>query len=299
MPDERRTLPVLQPGSGPQAPPLFEKIAIIGLGLVGGSLALAARRAWPTSLVIGVDDNEVLEKAMIAHAIDVAADDLIVIGEADLVVLAAPVRENIALLERLADYIERPALVTDVGSTKRAIVEAARSLPPRFTFIGGHPLGGAARAGIEFARPDLFTGRPWIFTPDSDRTSTALERLFAFARALGATPRTLTPAGHDKLLAYVSHLPQLTASGLMQIIGEGAGEEGLSLSGRGLVDTTRLAASPAGIWRDICSTNADEIGAALDRLIERLLRIRRGLDSPETIEEFFDEANRWREKIPK
>src|SRR5215470_6102261 len=159
-------LPVIQPRSG--VPPIFEKIGIVGLGLVGGSIALAARGIWPKSLVIAVDNKDVLETAMRLHAIDVAADDLIVLAEADLVVLAAPVKQNIALLEELDEHVRVPAVVTDTGSTKRDIVAAARSLPPRFTFIGGHPLGGAAKGGLEHARPDLFAGRPWLLTPDAD-----------------------------------------------------------------------------------------------------------------------------------
>src|SRR5204862_1938107 len=144
-------------------------------------------------------------------AIDVAADDLIVLAEAYLVILAAPVRQNIALLADLDENVRRPAIVTDTGSTKRAIADAARLLPPRFTFVGGHPLGGAARGGLEHARPDLFTGRPWLLTPASDASGPAVEKLSSFARALGAVPRILTAGAHDRLLAYLSHLPQLTA----------------------------------------------------------------------------------------
>src|SRR5687767_2195653 len=136
-------LPVIQPTRRPEGqPPIFEKIGIVGLGLIGGSIALAARRLWPTALVIAVDRKDVLETAMRLHAIDVAADDLIVLAEADLVILAAPVRQNLALLDQLDAHVRPPAVVTDTGSTKRAMVEAARRLPPRFTFIGGHPLGG-------------------------------------------------------------------------------------------------------------------------------------------------------------
>src|SRR6186997_247948 len=162
-------LTVIQPGRPVERQaPVFQKIGIVGLGLIGGSIALAARELWPTSLVIGVDNKDVLETAMRLHAIDVAADDLVVLAEADLVILAAPVRQNLELLEQLDENVHVAAVVTDTGSTKRAIVEAARRLPPRFTFIGGHPLGGAAAAGLENARPDLFKNRPWLFTPDSD-----------------------------------------------------------------------------------------------------------------------------------
>jgi prephenate dehydrogenase len=285
-----------QPGS--TAAPVFDKIGIVGLGLIGGSIALAAREVWPKGLVIAVDDKDVLEKAMVRHAIDVAADDPVVLAEADLVVLAAPVRQNIAVLGELADHVRGPAIVTDVGSTKRATVEAAKALPPAFTFVGGHPLGGAARAGIDFARPDLFKGRPWIFTPVDDRAGPALERLFAFATALGAQPRTMSPDVHDRVFAFLSHLPQLTASALMQVVGEAVGEEGLALSGRGLADTTRLATSPAGIWRDICATNPDRIGEALDALIALLMKIRGGLEDPEVVDRVFAAANEWKARMP-
>src|SRR6202521_3833315 len=120
-------LPVIQPSRRREGqPPVFAKIGIVGLGLIGGSIALAAREIWPSSLVIGVDCKDVLETAMRLHAIDVAADDLVVLAEADVGMLAAPVRQNLGLLEQLDEYIRQPAVVTDTGSTKRAIVDAAR-----------------------------------------------------------------------------------------------------------------------------------------------------------------------------
>ncbi|MGH9311613.1 MAG: prephenate dehydrogenase [Vicinamibacterales bacterium] len=292
-----KSLPVVQPGS-PGHSPVFEKIAIVGLGLMGGSLALAAREVWPSALVIGVDEKDVLERAMVQHAIDVAADDLVVISEADLVVLAAPVEENISLLGRLDEFVPGQAVVTDLGSTKRAIVAAGRSLPKRFTFVGGHPLAGAARGGIEFARPDLFKGRPWIFTPDRDSTAQTIDRLFAFVSGVGAHPRAMDAEVHDRLLAFLSHLPQLTASALMRIVGEEAGDDGLSLAGRGLGDTTRLASSPARIWREVCATNADHIGDALDQLIKDLQTLRGDLTKGDAIERIFEAAAAWKARMP-
>src|SRR5438552_3116058 len=201
-------IPVIQPGRPRERQPLiFEKIGIVGLGLIGGSIALAARQIWPASLVIAVDNKGVLETAMRLHAVDVAADDPVVLAEADLIILAAPVRQNLMLLESLDEHVRQAAVVTDTGSTKRAIVERAKSLPGRFTFIGGHPLGGAAASGLEHARADLFTGRPWLFTPTGDAGGDALEKLVAFARAIGADPRILKAAAHDRLLAFLSHLP--------------------------------------------------------------------------------------------
>jgi prephenate dehydrogenase len=318
-----KEIPVIQPGALRQQgqAPIFSKIGIVGLGLIGGSIALRARELWPGALVIGVDNKDVLETAMRLHAIDVAADDLIVLAEADIVILAAPVKQNIALLAELDDNVRVPAVVTDTGSTKREILAAAASLPSRFTFIGGHPLAGAAQGGLEHARPDLFAGRPWIVTPlarsedralqplsgrasppqagrgrSSDRPENgdALEKLTDFITALGAVPKIIQAKAHDRLLAFLSHLPQLTASALMQVVGDAVGQEGLALAGRGLADTTRLASSPPDIWQDIAGTNADEIGPALDALIDLLQELRRDLPEGERLTEVFTEAARWR-----
>jgi prephenate dehydrogenase len=298
-----RELPVIQPGAQrqPGQPPIFQNIGIIGLGLIGGSIALRAREIWPASLVIAVDEKDVLETAMRLHAIDVAADDPIVLAEADIVILAAPVKQNIELLAELDSNVKQPAVVTDTGSTKREIVAAAAALPARFTFVGGHPLAGAARGGLEHARPDLFVGRPWLLTPGragggepSDASGPAVAKLTDFVRALGAEPRVITAAAHDRMLAFLSHLPQLTASALMQVVGDAVGQEGLALAGRGLADTTRLASSPPDIWKDIAATNADEIGPALDALIALLQDLRRDLPDGDRLEEVFADAARWR-----
>jgi prephenate dehydrogenase len=292
-----RQLPVLQPARDQGQAPIFQRVGIVGLGLIGGSIALAARQTWPAALVIGVDQKDVLERAMVLHAIDVAADDLVVLADADLVILAAPIQQNLEILHELPENVATAAVVTDTGSTKRAIVEASASLPERFTFIGGHPLGGAARSGIEHARADMFAGRPWLFTPASGHDPSAMEKLRAFATALGASPRILSPEDHDRLLAFISHLPQLTVSALMHVVGRAAGADGLSLSGRGLQDTTRLASSPAGIWKEVCATNADEIGSALDALIAVLQQLGRDLNTGTSIDEVFESANLWRETL--
>ena len=294
-------LPVIQPGELKRRTaqtPIFQKVGVVGLGLIGGSIALAAREIWPTSLVIGVDNKDVLETAMRLHAIDVAADDPIVLAEADLVILAAPVQQNIELLGMLDENVRQASVITDVGSTKRVMVDAARALPPRFRFVGGHPLGGAARGGLEHARSDLFNGRPWLLTPAREEDAgDAVEKLSSFVRALGAEPRLMDVATHDRLLAFLSHLPQLTASALMGVVGEAVGQDGLALSGRGLADTTRLASSPADIWKDIAATNADEIGPALDALIAVLQELRRDLPNGDTLVQVFNDAAYWRRTL--
>lgn len=295
-----RTLPILQPGLAAAAAPPFDRIGIAGLGLIGGSVALAARRLWPRALVVGVDRNEVLEAAQRLHAIDVAADDLGMLREVQLVVLAAPVEENIRLIDSLAEAVAGEAVITDVGSTKQAIMDAARALPPRLPFVGGHPLAGAARGGIAHASPNLFEGRPWILTPRAgadDREAAALARVEAFVQALGARPVVMSPADHDRLVAWISHLPQLAASALMAVVGDAVADEGLALAGRGLRDTTRLASSPAGVWADICRTNAAPVREALDALIARLEQLRDGLEDPTAIARIFEDAGRWRARL--
>ena len=279
--------------------PVFRRIAIVGLGLIGGSIAFGARRAWPSTHVVAIDREPVIREALSRRAIDAAAGDLASLGDADLIVLAAPVRQNIALLRRIAAHASSSAVITDVGGTKRTIVDAAATLPQPVTFVGGHPLGGGARGGFEFATASLFARRPWIFTPHNAAGTEAVNRLSAFVTGLGALPTTMTASEHDRLMALISHLPQLTATALMEVVGTAAAAAGLRMAGQGLVDTTRLASSPADVWRDICVTNADEISNALDLLIERLSEMRSDLQRAEVIDAVFNDAARWRAELMK
>jgi prephenate dehydrogenase len=291
------TPPVTAADVVPDDQPVFPRLAIVGCGLIGGSLALAARRRWPASLVIGVDRIDVLETALRLHAVDVGRDDLAIVAGADLIVLAAPVRQNIEILKRLGDHVPGRALVTDVGSTKVTTAEAAAVLPGRLRFIGGHPLAGAAAGGIDAARADLFTGRPWLLAADDTREDDDIRRLEAFVTGIGAIPRRIAPGTHDLLLAYLSHLPQLAASALMHVVGEHAGAEGLAMSGRGLRDTTRLAASPAAIWRDVTATNREHVAAALADLIAVLEAMRRDLGDGSSIDKVFESAASWKRTL--
>jgi prephenate dehydrogenase len=284
--------------------PIFQRIAIVGLGLIGGSIAFAARRTWPSSQVLAIDREAVLREGLSRRAIDAAASELSAVADADLVVLAAPVRQNLSLLREVASHVSERALITDVGGTKRAIVDAAARLPKKTVFVGGHPLGGGARGGFEFATAGLFNRRPWILTPadgspDLTTATTAVERLSAFVSGLGAVPTVMPAADHDRLMAFISHLPQLTVTALMEVVGTIAGASGLRLAGQGLIDTTRLASSPASVWRDICATNADEIARALDLLIERLSDLRGDLQREEIIDAVFDHAAHWRAELMK
>jgi prephenate dehydrogenase len=276
------------------------RLAIVGSGLIGGSIALAARRNLPDVRIVVVDsDRAVIDTALRINLADDGGDDLALAAGHDIVVLAAPVRQNVDLLTSLPDRVDGDLLVTDVGSTKAAIAAAARALPPRIRFIGGHPIAGAASGGIEAVRRDLFHGRPWVLTPqtqdDPQPTSPAdLARIEDFVTRLGAVPCRLSATEHDRLMAYVSHLPQLAISALMHVVGDRVLHEGLLLAGNGLRDSTRLASSPPGTWRDIASTNAPALEVALDDLIRALQRLRDDLGRGDELERVFGSAERWK-----
>ena len=278
----------------PSDEPIFARIAIVGVGLIGASLGLAVKHRWPSTLLIGVDRNDVIERATVAHIIDVGADDLGMVSGAELVVLAAPVAENERILPRFGDLISGEALITDVGGTKRTIVNRGRALPQRLHFVGGHPMAGAAAGGPEHARPDLFAGRPWILCPDSGIDA---QKLTTLITALGAVCVEMSAEEHDAVVAFLSHLPQLTASALMHVVGERTGPDRLSLAGPGLRDSTRLASSPAATWKDVCASNADNIGPAVDALIAALQSLRADLNRGEALERIFESARKWKERL--
>lgn len=284
------------PAPSPGVPP-FATVGIVGLGLLGGSIARAVREVWPAVRIHGVDRADVVRVACDAGAVDVAGEALDVLAGADLVVLAAPVRQNLRLLPEVFRRVSPDTLITDVGSTKRDIVEVAAGLPSRPVFVAGHPVAGAAVGGFENARGDLFRNRPWLFTPTAQTPDGAVAALSAFAAALGSTPGVMTLSEHDRVFAFVSHLPQLAVSALMAVAGNAVGADGLGLSGRGLLDSTRLASSPADIWRDVAAVNADQIGPALDAFIAALQSMRDDLQGGTRIADVFADAARWRDEL--
>ena len=277
---------------------VFPSVAIVGFGFMGGSLGLAIKRRWPQTRVAAVDEKPVLDTAIRIRAADVTGDSLTIAADASLVVLAAPVRANIAVLRELPGAVPGEAIVTDLGSTKAETVAAAATLPSRLQFVGGHPLAGAAAGGIAEAQADLFEGRPWFLTPSRTTNGRALASLRQFVEGIGAKPVELAAAEHDRIVAYLSHLPQLAVTALMHVVGEAVGETGLALAGRGLRDTTRLASSPAAIWRDIAATNPEQLKEALDAFIGVLEAFKAQAHSPDArFDEVFRSAARWKQKL--
>ena len=257
----------------------FRRVAVVGVGLLGGSIVKATLRRWPSIEIVQIEAGDSAQKA----------------ARADLVMLAAPVLANVGRLSELALHIDGDTIVTDVSSTKRVIVAAAGAVPG-LTFIGGHPMAGSARGGAANAQSDLFDGHPWILTPSAGQT-TPLQKLEEFVVGLGGVPHVMTPELHDRFVGAVSHLPQLSASALMHVVGKLAGDAGLELAGRGLHDSTRLAASPADIWKDVTATNHDVLRDALNVLIATLTEMRDGLEQGDAIENVFASARRWRDTL--
>jgi prephenate dehydrogenase len=246
-------------------------VAVIGLGLVGGSLARALTRARYT--VVGVDRPAVARRALRMGAVARAAATVErAVSAADLVVLAATPRANLRLLKRVARAAP-DVLVTDTGSVKGPIVRAAAALRVR-RFIGGHPMAGSERSGLAASDENLFRGRPWVLTPlrASARDMALLRRV---VRDAGARPVTMRPEEHDRTVAFLSHVPQLVAWALSDAARRDrvAGRR-LAVAGPGFRDMTRLARSPRRLWREILDENRDEVRTALGALSRELARSR-------------------------
>ncbi|HEV2022058.1 MAG TPA: prephenate dehydrogenase/arogenate dehydrogenase family protein [Terriglobales bacterium] len=278
----------------------IQQLTIIGTGLIGGSFALALKKRGFEVRVVGCDKEEVLARANKMKAIDAGiADPIEAIAGSDVVVLATPVGQIVDLIERIGPRLEPQALMTDVGSTKVEIMARARSVfgasAPR-RFLGGHPMAGREDSGIEHADANLFKDAPWLFTPQSgQKIADGLSGEFLkLVERVGAKRVLLDAERHDRLCAWVSHLPQMLSTALAAAIEEEFGDDAelKSVSGQALSDMTRLAASPYAMWRDIALTNTSNIEAALLKLEQKLAHLRENLRTAELREE-FDQARRF------
>ena len=254
------------------------QIAIIGTGLIGGSIGLSAKAADPTIRVRAFDvDPDIAARAVERGAADAAFTSARAAAEGcDIVFLAAPVGAIAGLSSDVSVALEPGAVLTDVGSTKSRVVDEVGSSVGAGTFIGGHPMAGSEEDGIDAARGDLFREAWWILTPTVEANTEAYRRLHAFVTTLGARVLALDPAGHDELMAVVSHLPHLTATALMGMAAERGRDEAslLALAAGGFRDVTRVAASNPEIWVDIVDENRDAIADALSHFAQRLEQVR-------------------------
>jgi prephenate dehydrogenase len=265
----------------------MKSVAIVGVGLMGGSFGLALRKAGFAGPIVGVSSALAMAAAIERGAVDRGVS-LQAAAECDLVYLAQPVGRIIDTLRHLDAWVRPETLVTDAGSTKEAIVDAASQFLKRCQFLGGHPMTGKATRGAAEADADLFVGRRYVLTPCArgELKTPAAAAFQEWLRGIGAVLLTMSPEAHDRAVAAASHLPQLLSTALAASLSDGA----LAVAGPGLADMTRLALSTFDIWRDIIATNADNIDKELSAYVQKLEEIRENLRSRD-LQRDFDMAN--------
>ncbi len=248
------------------------RLVVVGLGLIGGSIALAHRESEPDAELVGIDRADVIAlpgaAAAVEQRIDAADGDAVrvALSGASLVVLAMPVRE---IARQVADVLELADVVTDCGSTKRLIVEAASRSPRASRFVPGHPMAGAPEGGVQRARADLFQGRRWLLCPEASDPD-AVARVEELVRRIGAAPAHLAAFEHDRAVALMSHVPQLLASAMVVLAERG---HAAVAAGPAFARLTRGAGGPPSMWGDVFSSNADEVAGQLRALCRELERI--------------------------
>jgi prephenate dehydrogenase len=258
----------------------FTSVAVVGVGLIGGSFAAALKRLENPPRVTGIDTDPVgLEWALSHGLIDagslpdgLGAQEWLGPEGAELVVLATPASRVVEWIERLA-VVGYSGVVTDVASTKSSIITAAEQrLGNQAAFVGGHPMAGSERSGVEAADPDLFRGAYYVLTPSSSTDVDAYRRVHALVSEFGCRVISVDPSSHDEAVAIVSHVPHVAASALVDLAAGHAGENGelLRLAAGGFKDTTRVAAGSPDLWTGICLDNADAVAGGVDELREVL-----------------------------
>jgi prephenate dehydrogenase len=249
------------------------RIAVLGVGLIGGSIGLAARRRLGAQ-VAGFDpDAATLERALEREALDVAGGSVAeAVADAEVVFCAAPVGALPALVSEALEASGSDAVITDVGSTKRGLIAALPETPDRERFIGGHPLAGAETSGIEHARADLFEGARWYLVPTQSSSGLLYDRLHRAIAELGARSLAIDADTHDRVMATVSHLPHVIANVLAAEAADALGEDSERVPevGPSFRDTTRVAGANPAIWADIFASNREALAGEIDAVVERL-----------------------------
>ncbi len=274
------------------------RLTILGVGLLGGSIGLAAQKRLKHCKIIGYAHRPTtLQAALACGAVNEGyATPAEAVRGADLVILCTPVGVLGQTLQAIAPALAPGAVVTDVGSTKRSIVAAAREhLPPGIHFVGSHPMAGGEKRGVRFARADLFEEAICILTPTKDTDQGALQDVDAFWRTLGMRTIRLSPEEHDRQVADVSHLPHALAAAMVAM----QRDEAIPLAGKGFLDATRIAAGDGGLWRDIFIDNRDNLRSSIQRFQENLEGLLAFLDpqNAEALKSWLDEAAQRRQQI--
>lgn len=283
----------------------FDTVAVIGLGLMGGSFGLACLRKGLVRRVVGFDEDPQTTRAAreIGACTEAAYTPPFAVKEADLVVIATPVGVIPEVFAEVAPYLKAGCVVTDLGSTKAGIVDQiGRGALPGIHFVGGHPVAGSESHGIGAASEDLYDGCLWILTPTSATDPAAVARLTRLLQGLGAKVQSLDPARHDEALALTSHLPQLLSSTLMGFAADAAtsGEGMPLLAAGGFRDMTRIAASSTDMWVDIVRENRPALLALLDRFQRTLAEVAANLEAGDwdALRRALDQAGEVRRALP-
>ena len=264
-------------------------VAIVGVGLIGGSFGLALRKAGFAGRILGVSSEPAIQAAVERGAIDAGAPLGEAVPLADLVFLSQPIGRILDTLRHLDPLVRPGALVTDAGSTKCEIVDLARQSVRRCQFLGGHPMAGKETRGAAAGDADLFRGRTWALTPDdpAELETPAAREFTEWLRLIGACTLVLDADEHDRVVALTSHVPQFASTALAATVADRLGSpEHLRVTGPALADMTRLALSPYDVWRDIAATNTEHIDRALEAYIQELEHIRENLRSRQLRQEF-------------
>ena len=281
---------------------LFEKMTVIGVGLLGASLAKACKERGLVDEVVGYGRNRKnLEKAKELNIIDHCPADLSeAVSDADLIVLCTPVSTIVPLIQNLLPQVKPGALITDVGSVKDSVVHGAdKVVPEGIFFVGSHPIAGGENSGLEASTANLYQDAKCIVTPTNKTDTTALEKINALWHAVGMNVISLTTDEHDFIFGAVSHLPHIVAYALMNTLGslKTQGNRNVTaFSGAGLKDITRIASSDPVMWRDICLSNRNHSLDLIDRFQNKLEKIRNTIekgDGQELKKEFIA-ANKYR-----
>ena len=282
---------------------LFQRVAVVGVGLIGGSFALALKQAKACGHVVGVGRNPVnLKLALERGIIDSMEGDAARAAEgADLILVAAPVGQFPKILRAVGGALKPGAIVTDAGSTKRDVVAAARkALKKKIAqFVPAHPIAGAEKSGAGAASAELFRGRRVVITPLRENSAQAVDKVNQAWSTCGARTSQMTPEQHDSVFAAVSHLPHLLAFALVhEVAGRENANELFSFAAGGFRDFTRIASSHPEMWRDICVANREPLLAELDRYAAKLRALRPLLERGDgaALEQLFAEARAARER---
>ena len=281
----------------------FNHVCVVGCGLIGGSFALALRRAGFTGRITACGGSRSPRLAVERGIVDAVEEsfDRGEVCEADLIYLAAPIGGIIDFLRTSSDRVKLGAIVTDAGSTKVEICRVAeRTLPPAVTFIGGHPMAGGENAGVQYARADLFENATYALMIGRGIDEAEFNRFRSLVESIGARVLLADPEAHDAAVALISHLPQLVASELASLLGPERDVEvadralARALAATGWRDMMRLAGSAWSVWRDICLTNQPNISNALGALIAELQSLKDALDARDfnRVRDLFAEANK-------